>query len=443
MIIQEFSVGNYRSFKDIETLNMTAAKINSKDNSKDNNIIKNDLHNGNVFLKTKAVYGANASGKSNIVEALSAFKLIIINSVKDDNILNYIMPFLYSTETAGEPSFFQLIFWIDGIKYRYGFEASKTKIHSEWLFATPKQRELSYFIRENQKIIKIDKTNFSEGHKLSQLFSKHYSENEIFRENSLFLSSIASLGIGNISKLIVNNISSILLINGLTNTRLYELAKESLEYNEVKSFMLNFLKNGDTGIQDIGTFELNKKETSNNLEYKSKNLIQESTSKIIVSQRKIFDAEFNITGHVDAEFDFIESEGTKKLLELSPIIYTAIIKQQPIIIDEFDARLHPLLAKKIIELFNSETNSSSQLIVMTHDTNLLSSELFRRDQIEFVEKDKYGASHLYSLIEFKGVRNNASFEKDYVQGKYGAIPFLGNFNKLFNFDDNAEKNEIN
>ena len=105
-----------------------------------------------------------------------------------------------------------------------------------------------------------------------------------------------------------------------------------------------------------------------------------------------------------------------------------------LIIDEFDSRFHPLLTKKIVELFNSESNKNSQLIFTTHDTNLLSSEILRRDQIDFVEKDKYGASHLYTLVEIKGVRNNASFEKDYIQGKYGAIPFLGNFSSLLNFD---------
>jgi AAA15 family ATPase/GTPase len=108
-----------------------------------------------------------------------------------------------------------------------------------------------------------------------------------------------------------------------------------------------------------------------------------------------------------------------------------------LIIDEFDSRFHPLITKKIIELFNSAQNKNGQLIFITHDTNLLSSELLRKDQIEFVEKDKFGASHLYSLLQFKGIRNNASFEKDYIQGKYGAIPFLGNFSKLLKNVSNA------
>ncbi len=98
------------------------------------------------------------------------------------------------------------------------------------------------------------------------------------------------------------------------------------------------------------------------------------------------------------------------------------------------ARFHPLLTKKIVELYNSIENKKAQLIFTTHDTNLLSSDLLRRDQIDFIEKDKYGASHLYTLVEIKGVRNDASFEKDYIQGKYGAIPFLGDFTNLITFE---------
>lgn len=136
-------------------------------------------------------------------------------------------------------------------------------------------------------------------------------------------------------------------------------------------------------------------------------------------------------------FSMMESEGTLKLFELSPFVFEALKENRPLIIDEFDARFHPLLTKKIIELFNSKQNLSSQIIFITHDTNLLSADFLRRDQIEFVEKDKYGASHLYSLVQFKGIRNTASFEKDYINGKYGAIPFLGDLKKLLNFDDHA------
>ena len=125
------------------------------------------------------------------------------------------------------------------------------------------------------------------------------------------------------------------------------------------------------------------------------------------------------------------------MFELSPFIIKALSNGETIVIDEFDARFHPLITKRIVELFNSTDNTKSQLIFVTHDTNLLSHELLRRDQIDFVEKDSCSESHLYTLVQFKGIRNNASFEKDYINGKYGAIPFLGNFNKLFKTGKNA------
>jgi AAA15 family ATPase/GTPase len=112
------------------------------------------------------------------------------------------------------------------------------------------------------------------------------------------------------------------------------------------------------------------------------------------------------------------------------MIFQSLEQKRVLVIDEFDARFHPLLSRKIVDLFNSEANGGSQFIFATHDTNLLSPTLLRRDQICFVEKDRQGASHFYSLADFKGVRNDASYEKDYIAGRYGAIPFLGDFKSL-------------
>jgi uncharacterized protein len=438
MIIQEFSFGNFRSFKELQTLNMSAAKIKSKYGHIDeDNVIRKNEYKDSSFLKSKAIYGANSSGKSNIIKALVTFIRIIKHSVKDEEVLYLIEPFRFSTETENEPSFFQLIFLIDDVRYRYGFEANEKEIQSEWLYARPKERELPYFIRENQKIIEIDKTNFSEGNKLMSLFDDEPSDNEIFRNNSLFLSSISSLGFGKLSKLIVKNITSIFVVNGLGHQGLYEYAGDSLNDDTVKDYILKFLKYGDTGIQDVATIELNSEDLPADFDEETKDEMKEKKPRVLISARQKFDNELNFKENVLLPFRMIESEGTLKLFELSPFVYEAIKERRPLIIDEFDARFHPLLTKKIIELFNSKKNIASQLIFITHDTNLLSADSLRRDQIEFIEKDKYGASHLYSLVQFKGIRNNASFEKDYIQGKYGAIPFLGDFDKLFNFNLNA------
>ena len=137
-----------------------------------------------------------------------------------------------------------------------------------------------------------------------------------------------------------------------------------------------------------------------------------------------------------------ESEGTKKLFYLAGPLLDTLSKGRTLVIDELDARLHPLITCVIIHLFNSnETNrQNAQLIFTTHDTNLLSNEIFRRDQLWFAEKNRQGATDLYSLVEFK-IRNDASFEKDYIKGKYGAIPFLGDISQLLG-DNNGEKERV-
>ncbi|MEM9887113.1 MAG: ATP-binding protein [Bacteroidota bacterium] len=436
MRLQEFSFGNFRSFKEINTLNLSAAKIKSKHKSIDT---KNVIRGGNIentsFLKSKVIYGSNASGKSNVVKAFTAFFKIIRNSVKDDKILNMIDSFRLSTETENEPSFFQIIFWDQGIKYRYGFELDDEKIYSEWLYGKPRERELCYFIREGKQIIELDKTNFSEGDKLrTLLFDENAEENEIFRENSLFLSTLATFGFAKLSKQLIESISSSYIISGLGHQGMFAFAGESLSDDEKKKYILDFLKYGDTGIEDLEAIEISFDDLPSDLDDDvKKDLGKSKKRKLLISSRKKFGSNNEFIENEGFSFGLHESEGTQKLFELSPFIYQALKEKKTIIIDEFDARFHPLLTKKILELFNSEQNEGAQLIIITHDTNLLSSDLLRRDQIEFVEKDKYGASHLYSLVQFKGIRNNATFEKDYIQGKYGAIPFLGNFNKILNF----------
>jgi hypothetical protein len=438
MKIQEFSFGNFRSFKDIQTLNLSAAKIKSKKESIDrSNVIKGKNIENVSFLKSKAIYGANASGKSNVIRALVSFIRTVATSVKNETILGMNEPFELSTETENAPTFYQIIFWHKNTKYRYGFEADNKSIIAEWLYGKPKDRELPFFIRDNHEIVELDKTNYSEGYKLLSLFDDDSGENEIFRNNSLFLSTLATFGFGKLSKQLLDSIASISVINGLGHRGMYSHAGDSLKDDKMKKYILGFLKYGDTGIQDVNTIKLTPDLISEEVDEEARNDFIKKNKDLIISTRKKFNEDLVSTETESFIFSDHESEGTRKLFELSPFIYDALVNKTPIVIDEFDARFHPLLTRKILELFNSSENTSSQLIFITHDTNLLSSDLLRRDQIEFVEKDKYGASHLYSLVQFKGVRNDASFEKNYIQGKYGAIPFLGDFSKLINTKEDA------
>ncbi len=438
-MIQEFSFGNFRSFKDIQTLNMAGAKIKSKNKELDvKNIITID--DKLSLLKSKAIYGANASGKSNVVRALLLFIKTVHSSVIQDDILDVVSDsFKLSSESENSPSFFQMVFHREDTKFRYGFEADSKKIHSEWLFATSHKREQVYFLRENETIIEIDKTNFNEGHKYFELLNENQTKGNKVSSTSLFLTVLASFQFP-ISKIVKNYIENINVVNGLeSGNRLFQFAKKEMQKEEKKNFTTKLLKYADVGIEHILTYEVSEDLTNKVIEKSLKSREEIPDTLLVSVKNKVGE---NSKKLVVFPFHESESEGTKKIFELSPVLHHVLKNGIPLFIDEFDARFHPLLTKKIVELFNSATNKNAQLIFVTHDTNLLSADLLRRDQIDFVEKDKYGASYLYTLVQFKGVRNTASFEKDYIQGKYGAIPFLGDFEALFNqeTEKNAEEN---
>lgn len=429
-MIESFSFGNFWSFKDIQTLNLTAAKIKSKHSLLDTNNIfpaQKDLS----LLKSKAIYGANSSGKSNVIKALVAFIRIVNDSVKDNKALRLIDTFQLSTQTENEPTFFQLTFWVNKIKYRYGFEADNKVIKNEWLFATPAKREQVLFIREGKLIIELNQKHFEEGLLYRKLFEN--SEEPIFTETSLFLTHLSATGFGKMAKQILNAISSITVISGLGHHGLYGHAGDAISDAVKKKFILDFLKKADTGIDDLSTIEFSNEILAGQLDEDSKEEL--AKGKIVVSSRVKYNEARQAVGTSKFSFGHQESEGTRKMFELSPFIYKSLKEGTPLFIDEFDSRFHPLLTKRIVEIFNSKENKKAQLVFTTHDTNLLSADLLRRDQIDFIEKDKFGASHLYTLVEIKGIRNDASFEKDYIQGKYGAIPFLGNFSNLISQDN--------
>ena len=154
--------------------------------------------------------------------------------------------------------------------------------------------------------------------------------------------------------------------------------------------------------------------------------------KQIVTQHPVFDAEHNLVGQEAFSMEEQESAGTRKIFNLSGPLWDTLEQGKVLIIDEIEARLHPLLTLELMRLFNSpQTNpNNAQLIFATHDTGLLGPSLLRRDQIWFTEKDRYGATNLYSLAELQ-VRNDAAVDKQYIAGRYGAIPFIGGLRFLF------------
>lgn len=419
----EFTVGNFLSFKEKKTLSLEASNITEYKDS----AFKYGKYK---LLKSIVLYGANSSGKSNFIKAMSIMNLIVQTSVeKTSTSKNKVIPFLLNSETENAPSFFEIIFLIENTRYRYGFELDSSLIHGEWLFELKGKKEIPLFIREKDGIA-ITK-NFEEGNGLE---SKT-------RDNALFLSVTDQFN-GIVSGKIMKWFNNLATISGLKHENSRGVTYSLLEKNESKAKLLEFFKNLDLGFDKI---KLKKEKFNENF---SPNDLPDETLENILSDlqgktisrietiHKKFDNNGECIGDVNFDLYNQESSGTNKVIDISGPIFDTLIYGGILVIDELDAKLHPLMTAAITNLFNSSEYNlkNAQLIFATHDTNLLYYGHFRRDQIYFFEKDKFEASDLYSLIEYREgnakIRKDRSFEKDYIRGRYGAIPFIGNFNNL-------------
>jgi len=420
----EFSLGNFLSFKDPVTLSMVAGSI--KELKEDNVFKATDKLN---LLKSCVIYGANASGKTNLLAGMAFMNFFVFKSAKEFQATEKIPidSFRLSTETENKPSFFEIIFIHKGIRYRYGFEADSVKIHKEWLFYSPKKIERTLFTRVDNNI-KV-KHDFKEGKKLE----------EKTRENALFLSVVAQFN-GKIAESILEWFRDFNIIPDIKDA---SFTVDNLEKDDFKNKVLTFLKEADIQIDEL---QLEVKEL--NFDDLPKDIPE--TLKILLEKRKpdkiksygvnTTHKKYNKKKEVKSNEVFgieNESKGTIKIFALSGPIIDTLENGGTLILDELDTSLHPQISQSIVKLFNSNVHNpkNAQLIFATHDTNLLDKRFFRRDQIWFTEKNAYGVTDLYSLAEYKvndsKIRNDASYQKDYILGKYGAIPFIGNFNSLF------------
>ncbi len=419
----EFSVGNFRSFKEIVTLSMVAAKLSSKDKALDENNVF-EVAGAPPLLTSTAIYGANASGKSNLVAAMAFMREFVLNSHQETQPTGAIdvERFRLSPETVSEPSHFEMVFVADGTRYRYGFEVTPERVEREWLFSVPSTREARLFER------------FGDEFDLSERFREGRAIESRTRSNALFLSVVAQFN-GPISQRVLRWFRQMGIASGLQDRgmRLYTMRRfiDGTHRDDVRELIRRL----DLGIEDVVV-----EKTSAPAALDFPDGMPEALRTALATLRDLPGSEFYAVrtihrqaGNGEAaaiqevfDLDDQESEGTKKLFSMAGPLVKALKEGQLLVVDELDARLHPLLTREIIALFNSrQTNPQhAQLILTTHDTNLLDNRLFRRDQIWFTEKDRQGATQLYSLAEFK-VRNDEAFERNYIQGRYGAVPFLG------------------
>lgn len=440
MLIQ-FSVRNFKSFREKATLSLVASGYDKTTREIENVTSLSHSTKELRLLKSAVIYGANASGKTKLVEALYFMKQFVRSSADEQpNDKIKVEPFLLDTYSESESSEFEVIFIRDGIRYRYGFEILPQLIVAEWLFKKEKDTEIEVFYRNQQEFEFHGRIpEFKIGRKVAK--------DQMVKSTTLWLTAAAKWN-DDLSKIIIKWFQKLHILSGLNDRSYMAYTLNQIKTGKMRGAITNFVRAASIGLEEISIVNLGIEDLPDQLS----NEIRERIIQEIINEEgylvediatyRRYDKNGNRVANKDFKIDQHESAGTRKYLALSGPVLDVLANGSILIVDELDARLHPNLVCKIIELFNSKLHNpmSAQLIFNTHDTNLLNVGLLRRDQIWFTEKDRYGASILYSLNDYSP-RKNENLEKNYLQGNYGGIPYLGNFEQLIKSTSSNENAE--
>ena len=412
----EFRVKNFYSIQDEQILSL----VSSSQKQHPNNTFQ--AENQNIqLLKSVAIYGPNAAGKSNVVKALRIMKEIVLKSATTQRGEQLpLKPFLLGKKEKNEkdkPCEFEVSFISNATRYRYGFSATNERIIEEWLFAYPNGRAQQWFLRT------YDETK---DEYVYEFGAKFLGEKKLWetatRDNALFLSTAIQLN----GKSLQPVFDWFLQINIKHATHNFNNALDITikSFQNEPAIILDYLKAVDLDIENLKvekrviSLEKLRKDLPNEL----KNILKESKEIREVNIKTIHLNQDNepITFGMN-----LESDGTKIFFEfLGPILDT-LKEGKVLVVDELHNHLHPLMTRFIISLFHNETinKNNAQLIFTTHETSILDEEIFRKDQIYFCEKQNK-ATKIYSLSDFKGLRENIDYEKSYLLGRFGALPFI-------------------
>ena len=406
-----FKVKNYRSIKDEQDLNMLSTK--QKEHI-DTHTFTSDAYSMSL-LKTAAIYGANAAGKSNFIKALKAMQEIVVHSATQyqRGVTLPVKPFIFDALSKDEPTEFEVHFIADNIRYQYGFSATQERIVEEWLIAYPKGRPQNWFARVLNKETIAPSYEWQFGEKLigqKQLWQ------ESTRDNALFLSTAVHLNSEQLNPVYdwFDKILRITDVGGWNAETTINMCKD----NTYKKDILQFLQTADMDIEDI---EIEDKKNDKSIENASWHSYFNQHKVGVKMWHK------DNSGNKVALDLKEESDGTQKLFAFIGPWLDSLENGHVLLIDELHDNFHPLMVKFLVGLFHSKiTNkSNAQLIFTTHETSILSQDVFRRDQIWFCEK-KDKATELYSLVEFKPKKGVTDLEKAYLSGRYGALPYFKN-----------------
>lgn len=388
----EFSVANFLSFHQEQSLVLVAAK-KIKGMTESHTFTPKLINNvkPQTLLNTTAIYGPNDGGKSALIAAIGTMKKIVTDSfIKQDTIKELIVPFKLNSQSINKPSLFEAIFIVDGVRYQYGFTATSARIEEEWLFAFPKGRTQRWFERSINK--ESNETQFAFGGKLrghKEMWKKATSD------STLFLSTAKQYNSEQLTP-IYNWFCEVI------NTHIYRVYPTQ------------------TIIE-----ELNGKKANKILELLfAIDLPGEDSATVKMESLMLLWAEEEAKQGSKQEVSFVwASDGTRRMLDLAgPLLY-ALTHGTILIIDNISNSLNTHVTSSLIDLFHDpeQKPKGAQLIFTTHDTSLMNQELFRRDQIWFCQRNLGHESELYPLTIFKD-KKREGWEKDYLQGRYGATP---------------------
>lgn len=421
-----FRFSNHLSIKDEQEISLVASSL--KDNTESVINIPNIHETG--CLSSIVLYGANAAGKSNVIAALKRMQheVMLSHITRGPSAPIDRSVFALDGESSKQPSSFEVDFIVNKVRYQYGYRCNSEYYQEEWLYSFPNGRTTKLFDRAGQV--------FSFG---KSLRGRNKTIADLTRPNSLFLSAAMQ----NNHELLTEIGSFFTRMQDDTSVSVSgEFASQALAENKLDQRAIKILTQLGTGVCDyqISEVDISDEEKKFGLG------IAKAFSELLDDSSKLSTDKFPKTrkyvklGHQNNKngitfFDFKrESAGTRRLLVILGPIFNALEKGSLILIDEFDASLHTKACELILALFNNKKTNpkGAQLIVTTHDTNLLRSEYLRRDQIWFAEKDETGATHIYPLTDIS-VQKSANLERGYLQGRFGAVPFSGSVEQFLRF----------
>jgi uncharacterized protein len=409
-MLLEFRIRNFRSFLDESTLSLVASRDKYLS---DRNTTKTNVPSVPRALRSAVVYGANASGKSNLLRALQLMRGMVVDSatLQPGQAFN-VQPFKLDKESSTEPTMFEITAVLDGVRFQYGFEFMPSRITAEWLLVYQRAKPQQWFSRELGN--NADKFEFG-----THFVGQKRTWQEATRPNALFLSTAIQLNSEQLKPLFqwFANSLIVLMDGGVLPFTFSAERIQSAGQDPIRSL----LGAADIGISSISVLP------QKGVRLQSTFDLETGKSEARTEERSLLVPMFtHVNGNVTADFDFgDESQGTQKLFALAGPLFDILEHGRVLVIDELDRSLHPLLVRQVVNAFQDPEQNprGAQLVFSTHDTSLLQGKLLRRDQIWLSEKGQNQSSRLVPLTEFSP-RKGEAFEKGYLTGRYGGIPIL-------------------